>query len=170
MQISSNAVAYDNKYLPEEDSTSKNSTAKKEEKKQNSEELSTGEKSQIAKLQQRDAHVKAHEAAHMSTGVAVSGASFEYQRGPDGKLYAVGGEVAIDVGGNATSPEGKIAHAQKVRAAALAPGDPSPADLRIAATASMMEIKARVEQAQEKAKENSEVKSNPYAPYQTINN
>ncbi len=50
------------------------------------------------KLKQTDQEVKAHERAHMSAGagVVMGGASYQYQRGPDGKMYAVGGEVKID--------------------------------------------------------------------------
>ncbi len=53
-------------------------------------ELSESDLKVISELKQRDAEVKAHEAAHMaaSGGFATGGASFEYQQGPDGVQYA----------------------------------------------------------------------------------
>lgn len=42
--------------------------------------------------------MRAHEQAHKTAagGLAQGGATFEYQTGPDGKQYAVSGEVKID--------------------------------------------------------------------------
>jgi hypothetical protein len=52
----------------------------------------------VSKLAARDREVRTHEAAHFAAagGLAVSGPHFSYERGPDGTLYAVGGEVQID--------------------------------------------------------------------------
>ena len=57
----------------------------------------------IDQLKARDTEVRQHEQAHLATagGLAVSGASYTYQRGPNGVSYAIGGEVNID-----TSPGG----------------------------------------------------------------
>ena len=68
---------------------------------------------ELARLQQRDQEVRTHERAHLAAagGLAVSGASFSYVTGPDGKRYANGGEVGISVGTEAT-PEATI---QKMR-------------------------------------------------------
>jgi hypothetical protein len=106
----------------------------------------------ITKLQARDTEVRAHEAAHMAAGGGIAGgASYDYQIGPDGKAYAIGGEVPIDM-----SPEGNPkdtqAKMQKVKAAALAPTNPSPQDIKVASTASMIEMKAKMQE----LKENSE--------------
>ena len=118
------------------------------------EALTPAEQSQVASLQTRDAQVRAHEAAHIAagSGVVSGGASFSYQRGPDGRLYAVGGEVPIATSGGDT-PEETIATAQKIRTAALAPADPSPQDYKVAATASLMEARARQELAVERREE-----------------
>ena len=61
-------------------------------------QLSPGEKKQVQKLKNRDREVRAHEAAHLAAAgpYATRGASFSYQKGPDGRQYAVGGEVGID--------------------------------------------------------------------------
>ena len=96
----------------------------------------------MRKLQARDAEVRAHEAAHMAAaGGHGSGASYDYETGPDGRRYAVGGEVQVSVPSGGT-PEEMIRNAQTMRAAALAPADPSSQDLAVAAQATQMEAKA----------------------------
>ena len=100
----------------------------------------------MAQLRQRDAAVRAHEAAHQSAGGQLTGAaSFSYQTGPDGKSYAVGGEVPISARAGRT-PDETIAVARQVRAAALAPADPSSADLQAASSATQMEAQALQQQ------------------------
>lgn len=89
----------------------------------------------IRELQQMEQNVRAHEQAHMSEGGAVAGsATFTYTEGPDGKQYVSGGEVPINSLA-ASSTEDTIAILEQVKRAALAPADPSPQDLRVAATA-----------------------------------
>ena len=109
-------------------------------------QLSDEAKATVARLQALDRQVRAHEQAHLaaSGGLATSGASYTYQKGPDGVRYAVGGEVSIDVSPGST-PQETIARAITIRAAALAPADPSGPDRAIAAQASQMEQKARNE-------------------------
>lgn len=111
-------------------------------------ELSPAEKAQVKDLQKRDREVRQHEMAHLaaSGGLAMSGATYSYQVGPDGISYAVGGEVRIDVSPGRT-PEETIARAETIRAAALAPADPSGQDLAVASAAAQMAAQARAEQA-----------------------
>ncbi len=120
------------------------------------ENLSTEEKQAVNDLKRRDAEVKAHEAAHMAAGggVVQGGATYEYQSGPDGKMYAVGGEVQIDTS-PAGSPEATIRKMQQIRRAALAPAQPSGTDRAVAAQAAQVEAQARMEKNQE-AKESAE--------------
>jgi hypothetical protein len=100
---------------------------------------------EVQELADRDRQVRAHEAAHQSAaGSLGGGASFTYQTGPDGKSYAVGGEVPVDMSAGRT-PEETISRAAQIRAAALAPADPSPQDLAVAAAATAMEAAARQE-------------------------
>ena len=101
----------------------------------------------ISELQSRDREVRSHEAAHASAGgsLVVSGPSFTYQRGPDGRSYAIGGEVQIDVSPVANDPEATLKKSEQIRRAALAPADPSAQDLRVASNASQLASKARVE-------------------------
>jgi len=113
-------------------------------------QLSTQAQQQVQKLRQIDQKVRAHEQAHLSAaaGLAIGGASFQYMRGPDGKQYAVAGEVRIDVS-PAQSPEQTIDKARRIQAAALAPADPSPQDRAVAAAAAQMAAQARVEQSRQ---------------------
>jgi hypothetical protein len=121
----------------------------------NNETLGAEKQQLVNDLKQRDAEVKAHEAAHMSVGgtVVQGGASYQYQTGPDGKMYAVGGEVSIDISSE-NSPDTTIRKMQQVRQAALAPAQPSGTDRAVAAQATQIEVQARIdksEQAQEAA-------------------
>lgn len=106
-------------------------------------ELTPEERRVINELQARDTQVRAHEMAHLAAagGIATGGASYTYQRGPDGRMYAVGGEVPISVSGGRT-PEETVQKMRQVAAAAMAPADPSPQDYAVAASARQKEMKA----------------------------
>jgi len=78
----------------QENSTTKDST-----------QLSNEEKAQLAELKAADSRVKAHEAAHQSGPAASGGASFTYKKGPDGVMYAVGGEVPVRIETGSTPQE-----------------------------------------------------------------
>ena len=101
---------------------------------------------QLQQLKRRDTEVRTHEQAHLSAAgrYARGGASYTLQKGPDGVSYAIGGEVGIDVGKEST-PEATLIKMQTIRRAALAPANPSAADRRIAAQASVKEAQARQE-------------------------
>ncbi|WP_439842119.1 putative metalloprotease CJM1_0395 family protein [Aeromonas taiwanensis] len=101
---------------------------------------------QVAALVERDLEVRKHEQAHQAAGGEHAGSpSYQFSRGPDGKRYATGGEVAIDIGAIPGDPAATIAKMQQVRAAALAPEQPSSQDLSVARTASAKEAQARKE-------------------------
>jgi len=106
----------------------------------------------VAELQATDRNVRAHEAAHLAAagGLATGAAEFTYATGPDGQRYAVGGEVNINVSQGQT-PEETLARAEQIQRAALAPADPSPQDLSVAAMAGQMAAQARQEIAQQQA-------------------
>lgn len=112
----------------------------------------------IEQLRARDREVRVHEAAHASVGGRYAGsAKLEYTRGPDGKNYATGGEVSISTGAVPGDPQATIEKARVIRAAALAPAEPSTQDRRVAAEASQLELSARADlqalQAEEAQKE-----------------
>ncbi len=113
--------------------------------------LSPEAQQKVRELQQRDAEVRAHEQAHMSSGAGhVSGGpKYSYATGPDKKQYAVGGSVSIDTSPVAGDPEATIEKARAVRSAALAPSSPSAQDHSVAAAASSMEAEAQSQKAQE---------------------
>lgn len=107
------------------------------------------EQLEIAKLSKRDQEVRAHEQAHAAVGGRYTGApTYTYTRGPDGRRYAVGGEVSIDSGPIANDPEATLRKMEVVLRAALAPAEPSPQDLRVAAQAQVTMAQARAELAQ----------------------
>ncbi len=108
--------------------------------------LDKAEVQQLQELKKRDLEVRNHEQAHLAAAgqYARGGASFSYQKGPDGVSYAVGGEVGIDMSKERT-PEATITKMQIIKRAALAPASPSGADRSIAAAAGYMESQARQE-------------------------
>ncbi len=116
--------------------------------------MSAEEQQQVQKLRATDQKVRAHEQAHLAAaaGLANGGANFQTVRGPDGKEYAVAGEVSIDVSPGQT-PEQTIEKARRIQAAALAPADPSAQDRSVAAAAAQMQLRAQMEVSQQKAAE-----------------
>jgi hypothetical protein len=101
---------------------------------------------EVQQLKSRDQEVKTHEQAHAAIGGRYAGApSYSYELGPDGKQYAVAGEVQIDISPVAGDPQATVQKMQQVRAAALAPAEPSSADRRIAANAAQQQIQAQAE-------------------------
>jgi membrane-associated HD superfamily phosphohydrolase len=128
-------------------------------------ELTQEEIEKLRELRQRDREVRAHEQAHAAVaGSLAKGApSFDYERGPDGQLYAVGGEVQIDTSAVPGDPEATAEKAQQIRRAALAPANPSQQDRAVAAAASALEAKARVEMAKEKVQDAVEAINDKFA-------
>lgn len=100
----------------------------------------------LAQLKARDREVRLHEAAHAAVGGRYAGApTYDFRRGPDGQQYAVGGEVSISTSDVPGAPQATLEKARVIRAAALAPAEPSSQDRQVAAEAAQMEINARVE-------------------------
>ncbi|MEQ8398608.1 putative metalloprotease CJM1_0395 family protein [Thalassobaculum sp.] len=114
--------------------------------------LTEAEQEQVRELQQRDAEVRQHEAAHAAAGGQYAGSpTYTYQTGPDGRQYAVGGEVSIDTSPVRGNPEATIQKAQQIKAAASAPADPSSQDRRVAAQADALRQQAQAELQAERA-------------------
>ncbi len=127
----------------------KNSTEKLPELSEQSlqQELSQEDQQKLEYLKSRDREVKTHEQAHLSAagGLAMGGASFSYEKGPDGTSYAIGGELNIDTSDVAGDPIATLKKAETIRRAALAPANPSAQDKAVASQASAMANKARAE-------------------------
>lgn len=122
------------------------STVLREEGQKLARELTIEDERQISELAARDAEVKAHERAHKAVGGQYTGAiSYVYQVGPDGKRYAVGGEVSIDASPVSGDPQATIDKMNVVKSAALAPADPSAQDRRVATAAGQAIAEARLE-------------------------
>lgn len=108
--------------------------------------LSTDEKQAIEELDTRDEEVRQHERDHQVTGGRYAQApTFELSRGPDGKSYATGGEVRIDLSREST-PQATIQKMQQIERAALAPQEPSTQDRRVAARAAQIADEARADE------------------------
>ncbi len=111
------------------------------------ESLTTAEQRLVEELRARDREVRAHERTHLAAagGFAQGGPSYTYQVGPDGRRYAVGGEVPIDISEVPGNPRATMQKAMTIRRAALAPAQPSGADRAVAARATQMVLKAQQE-------------------------
>jgi hypothetical protein len=146
------AIAKTENHSAAEESESKQSVAKPSgEIAATGFELSEDELKMIEDLKARDLEVRAHEQAHKSVGGQYTGAiSFSYQAGPDGKRYAVGGEVPIDVSPIPGDPQATITKMTIVSAAATAPAQPSAQDQMVAAQAARIMSEAQAELAQTK--------------------
>jgi len=135
---------------PEPEDAKRAEEASGEKKPGGSQELDETDKRVVESLQRRDREVRAHEAAHMAAAgaYAAGGPTYTTEQGPDGRSYVIGGEVPIDMSPERT-PEATLRKAQTVRAAAMAPADPSGADKAIAAAASQMAEAAQAAIAEE---------------------
>ncbi|TVO66032.1 MAG: hypothetical protein FHP92_18815 [Denitromonas halophila] len=124
---------------PKAETDNANIAASKTDAKQTDSHEAAAIAAEVAALASTDRKVRSHEAAHLAAagGLAQGGASFSTVRGPDGQMYAVGGEVGIDVSPGRT-PDETIAKAQQIQRAALAPADPSSQDYRVAAIAAQL--------------------------------
>lgn len=110
------------------------------------EEVERQELEQTRELAKRDREVRAHEQAHASIGGQYASApSYTYERGPDGRLYAVAGEVKIDTSPVPGDPRATLEKAEIIQRAALGVAEPSSADRAAAADARAMAAEARAE-------------------------
>ncbi len=122
--------------------------------------FTTAERLLLAELKKTDTQVRQHEMAHVTAGggVVTSGARLAFKRGPDGRNYAVAGEVSIDASPVPGDPRATIRKMQQVKTAALAPANPSAQDLKVASRATVLAAKAASElmvlQARERASAN----------------
>ena len=107
--------------------------------------LSSAQLMEVTRLEATDRHVRAHEQAHLAAAgrYAVGGPSYTYVTGPDGRRYASGGDVALDVSPVSGDPQATVQKARVIIAAANAPADPSSQDRAVAAQAAMMEAAAQ---------------------------
>ncbi|MGJ0300875.1 putative metalloprotease CJM1_0395 family protein [Aliarcobacter cryaerophilus] len=117
---------------------------KTKKKKENPTKLTSDEEAEVFKLKAIDSKIKAHEMAHKSGPAASGGATYSYTKGPDGLMYAIAGEVPVEIKTGDT-PQETISNMHDVISTALAPSDPSPQDLSIASKARVIMMKAQQE-------------------------
>jgi len=109
----------------------------------------------IQQLRRIEQKVISHEMAHKAVAGRYSGAvHYTYIKGPDGKLYITGGEVSLDLS-EESDPEETAKKMEIIEAAALAPADPSPQDIRVAQAAAIKRMKAEIEAARQREEEKS---------------
>lgn len=135
--ISPEAIAL---YQSEQGSNSESNTES------GNDELTQQEQREVSELKMTDSQVKAHEHAHKAAaaGLSTSGPNYEYETGPDGKKYAVAGDVNVSYK-HSDDPEVNLRNAQQLRASALAPADPSSQDRKVAMQAEREIAQARQE-------------------------
>ena len=121
------------------------------------EDKGTPEKDAVVReLRNTEREVIAHEAAHQAAAGRFGGpVSYTRTTGPDGKSYITGGEVPIHFVSGST-PEETLRNMEQVQKAALAPGDPSAQDIRVAAQAAARAAQARHDIAQSREKDGAE--------------
>ena len=104
--------------------------------------LTPSEKEEVKQLKALDKQVRDHEQEHLRAGGALvrsGGATFEYNLGPDGRLYAARGGVDVDAAPVKGDAQASIDKAAKIHKTALAAGlDASLQDRRVAAGADKM--------------------------------
>ncbi len=115
--------------------------------------LTAEERRIVEQMQARHDEVVRHEEAHRLVGGQYASAPrYDYEQGPDGRRYAVGGSVKIDTSPE-RDPEATIAKMDVVKRAALAPAEPSPQDRKVAQTADQIRQQALAELMELRAEE-----------------
>lgn len=152
----------------EEESSSSDQQASSEQQsaeQEQTEQQAKAEQQELRELQARDQEVRAHEQAHATVGGRYAGTpSYDYQQGPDGRRYAVGGEVQIDLAPIANDPQATIQKMQQVKAAALAPAEPSSADRSIASEATNRLLQAQADLIAERSQQLNSATNSPAEP------
>jgi hypothetical protein len=124
----------------------------------NPNQLTPEQEQVVAKLKQREAEVKAHEAAHKAAaGPYASAPSYTYTTGPDGRQYITGGEVQIDMSAIQGDAEATVRKMEQIKRAALAPADPSSADRAAAAQADAIKLQAQSQEKEEREAKEEEM-------------
>lgn len=156
----------ENRSVKESDESEGSSESSEKDDEEAPGELTEKEEKEVERLKERDREVRTHEQAHLAAagGLANGGPQYEFEQGPDGKRYAVGGHVNIDVSPVEGDPQATIRRAEQIKRAALAPEEPSGKDRQVAAKADAMKAKAQAELAelnQEKLSDAGKIDSEP---------
>ena len=93
----------------------------------------------LEKFKNSDSRIRTHEQAHAASGITTTPISYKYQTGPDGKAYAVGGEVRLDTS-IPNDPKEASFKLSQIQRAASAPSDISGADAQITIQANLNKL------------------------------
>ena len=98
----------------------------------------------LDKLKSADSNIRSHEQAHAAAGTTTSPIQYNYQQGPDGKMYAVGGHVRLDTS-IPDDPKAASAKLDEIKRSATASSDMSGADANISIQANLMKMKLQLQ-------------------------
>ena len=101
----------------------------------------------LEKFKRVDAQVRSHEQVHATIGQTTTPISYNYQQGPDGKMYAVGGNVRFDTS-IPDDPKAAAFKLDQIAKAASAPTGLSGADTMIANQSNLNKILLQIESEQ----------------------
>lgn len=90
----------------------------------------------LNKFKNKDSEVKTHEQTHASGATTTSTINYNYQVGPDGKLYAIGGSVRFDTS-IPKDPQSAKVKMDQLQSASSSVSSLSGADASIAQTANL---------------------------------
>jgi hypothetical protein len=99
----------------------------------------------LAKFKSADSHIRAHEQNHASHGTTTAPIQYNYQMGPDGKMYAVGGSVRLDTS-IPDDPKAAQIKLDQIKRSANTNSDPSGADIGISSEVNIMKARLQFEE------------------------
>lgn len=93
----------------------------------------------LEKFKRTDSKIRSHEQVHATIGHTTTPIAYTYQKGPDGKMYAVGGNVRFDTS-IPNDPKAAAFKLDQLHKAASATSEPSNADNTIATQSNLNKI------------------------------
>lgn len=100
----------------------------------------------LDKFRNMDAKVRMHEQTHASLSNTTSPIQYNYQMGPDGKMYAVGGSVRLDTS-MPSDPKAAMNKLDSIINSSTSSGSSmSGADSSIAISANLMKMKLQIQE------------------------
>ncbi len=93
----------------------------------------------LDKFKKVDMDVRSHEQTHATIGITTTPISYNYQKGPDGKMYAVGGSVRLDTS-IPKDPKMAMEKLDRIKDAVTGVDKPSGADMAISTAANLNKI------------------------------
>ena len=98
----------------------------------------------LDKFKNTDSNIRGHEQAHAASGTTTTPIQYNYQQGPDGKMYAVGGHVRLDTS-IPDDPKAASVKLDEIKRSATVSSDMSGADANISIQANLMKMKLQLQ-------------------------